>query len=137
MPSTKTYARRSAQGLCGVCGGPRDLSGRKYCSQCLSYTTYRLRKAEGVCWRCGGPLDQSPYVACSQCYVPNQQTSSPEWQAAKVNRAQMLPVPSVPAAQEPESSVSIGCCGQFHAVTSIPFTAPCCEKVWFAEADAY
>jgi hypothetical protein len=136
MASTRTYARRSAQGLCGVCGGSRDLPGRKVCSQCLSDTTWRRRKAQGLCATCGGPQDQLPYASCSKCYVPEQATSSPEWQAAKRNRAKLLPLLPTPGTCEPESAVSLWCCGGFRAVTSMPFTAPCCEKVWFAEADA-
>lgn len=98
-------------------------------------TTYWRRKAEGVCWRCGKPCDQLPYVACSHCYTPSAATSSPEWLSAKVNRAQLpLLLPHVP--EEPESSVSIGCCGQFHAVLTIPFQSPCCGRTWFAEASA-
>jgi hypothetical protein len=95
-------------------------------------TTYWRRKAEGVCWRCGKPCDQLPYVACSRHYTPTSATSSPEWLSAKRNRAKLLPQP-VPC--EPESAVSLWCCGGFRAVTNIPFQSPCCGRMWFVDTD--
>jgi len=69
----------------------------------------------GRCF-CGRPLDQAPYARCSWCYTPAP------------------PLPLLPPKPSP-IPLMVGCCGEMRVVTHLPFRAPCCNRVFFAQEE--
>ena len=86
----KTYAARREAGLCPVCGGARDVPGRKTCEKCLMRKRRQTaikkavasehrreqrqkNRAEGLC-RCGRPVTPG-YQTCVQCRLSQRAAS--------------------------------------------------------------
>ena len=97
-----------------------------------SLLRYHQLRAQGRCPVCGGERDQRPYVKCRACYTPTP-------------RRRLFPdIPSGSAhyqreyawhrKQQREAALAIGCCRQLHAVTQLPFRAPCCGRVFASTA---
>jgi len=94
-----------------------------------SLARYRARRAQGLCGKCGHQAAAPDYAFCPACYTPHPRVSKlfPDlagdplaWTAA-YNWAR----------RKQEADVELGCCGTFHAVTTVPYTTPCCGKIFF------
>jgi hypothetical protein len=95
---------------------------------------YRARKAHGVCPLCGESRDQMPYALCRACYTPHPTPRLPLGVPPGDRRAWRTAYRFYQL-QRHHAPVELGCCGVFHAVTTVPFPAPCCGRVWFVSPE--
>ncbi len=83
----------------------------------MSTPTYESRKAHGLCPRCTGtPLPARVY--CAECLQTGQRRYREHCE-----KSYETPGPQL-----------LFCCGGSHVINMIPFTAPCCGKVYFLES---
>lgn len=79
-------------------------------------TLYRSRQARHRCGMCGRTVGQSGHRLCTRCRENKRLTL----------RAHTLAAWAAPGPNR------LACCGQWWAVTAIPFTTPCCQTLYFA-----
>ncbi len=82
----------------------------------MSHVTYDRCKAQGVCPRCQGQPAPG-FVYCVKCRQKWQVSYREHCDATLTAPGQQL----------------LLCCGGSHVIDMIPFTAPCCGKVYFQE----
>ena len=94
-----------------------------------TYYQYHQRRAQGLCPECGGACDQPPYVRCSRCFTPKLKPSGGPGLTGLTPR-EYSQAYNWHVKQRDEPALAIGCCGQAHAVTQVPFRTPCCGRVF-------
>ena len=60
------YEKRKSQGLCGLCGLPRESISKSTCDKCRKRQSekYKARRASGLCFTCNEPVvDGASYCA--------------------------------------------------------------------------
>lgn len=135
MSTREVYAERKALRLCVACG-TRDADPLvTTCSACRAYS----RQAKEA-WLLGHPHEALPvmpklqnasnprlvctcnrgYTLCPVCTKPRSETGRP-WAGARPDPRD-LPGPN-----------QLACCGSWQKIESIPFVAPCCHRIYFAE----
>lgn len=98
------------------------------------------RKTQGLCVRCGA-IAIAQRTLCLPCqekqsetskrwwnrYPPKRLALAAKWAARRQARLGHQVVPCLP----PTRSV-LACCGQWHAITTVPLVVPCCGRTWLA-----
>lgn len=73
------YRQRDNDGLCVVCGGPRDRERRKTCLKCATKQNecwrgrYHALKTMGICVRCGYRPAIKGQTLCEECKARDKQ----------------------------------------------------------------
>jgi hypothetical protein len=83
---------------------------------------YAARKAAGQCPACPG-IPKPGYVYCAACLARFASYRRPPRTKPHPVLPRLIPVRAVP---------TIGCCGQEHPVTHVPFRTTCCGRVFGA-----
>ena len=99
---------------------------------------YAQRKQAGVCPNCGGARQHPLLMLCGDCLAAQrarqaharQQETAQERYDKAVEAAQAYDEKRWDTLQQQRGSFEIGCCGSFHAIEALPFTAPCCGRVF-------
>ena len=94
-----------------------------------TYRQYHEWRAQGRCPVCGRERDQPPYVQCSRCYTPKPKSPTRPGLTGLSPR-EYSQAYNWHVRQRDEPALAIGCCGQSHAVTQVPFRTPCCGRVF-------
>jgi len=94
----------------------------------MSTTSYHAHRAAGLCGTCGIRAPIAGQAACVLCQAKHRASM----------RRQRLPqatrIYNDLLRKEMGCGILVGCCGRWHNADTIPWTAPCCGRLFFAPA---
>lgn len=102
----------------------------------MSTTTYYRRKAQGLCPWCALPVTPQQ-VYCPECLEEMARRLDLALTAEERERRRLYHGTKAARMADTLTPACLGhlaCCGRFQPITALPFVAPCCQRVYFAEA---